>query len=88
MLRRIDHDGAVKPDLLLHARMAVVPVGPRLPHREVVDERLAAAARPVSRAAASSKDAGNGKSRARRPSESAMLSMSSGVETLSPSQTR
>ena len=34
----IDDDRAVMPDLLLQAGMAVVPVGARLPDRELVDE--------------------------------------------------
>src|SRR3546814_1307078 len=38
--RRVDHDRAVMPHLLLSARMAVIPVGAALPNRELIDEGL------------------------------------------------
>jgi hypothetical protein len=37
----VDDDGAIVAHLLLQARMAVVPIGPRLPDAELVDEGLA-----------------------------------------------
>src|SRR3546814_11664244 len=36
--RRVDHDRAVMPHLLLSARMAVIPVGAALPNRELIDD--------------------------------------------------
>ncbi|MNS85645.1 hypothetical protein D3C72_1195180 [compost metagenome] len=39
--RRVDDDGAIVAHGLLHPRMAVIPVGARLPDRELIDKGLA-----------------------------------------------